>query len=802
MQAIRRRFDRIHANQNVNIRQNDIFVEDCTERVILDFDNNIPVIVHSPANDASCTPILTYGEELAQISSFERPEVLREPEELNVHLDECSTTLATYEARAPMFTLSAKLVGVAVLLCALLGFSLISYSPLHAHSGQKLIQTASSRANDLSPENLGAAIEFVESTSVGSANDAVEGYKLFLRTWHERIDAGVERVAISLDDAQFPRTAASAHAAYVSQKLNGGDVEAAKRYAQSLDRAIFKGQGDYLRWIGASIAKADGQVDAAAAGFAKLSRGRLASFAFMELAQLSLEHTNSAATALFLQEALSPSTKELPIFARCALEILSPGSGAEISAYGKLSQPYRDYCAIADMRQQLDRLAVCENCDVARVEALSANNSHRLNLAIRLALSRGQIEQASRFYHQFEHGSVNEIELTALENLIVDEALRTGNLGALHHLYHELDSGDDFVMILRYIDMRRYFPNETNLYTQGAWPSYFWRNTAALPKVEPTQPYLLALHRAYQSANYGYMAKALSQTREIAARYPQSTEAFMMQIRFLAAWGKEAQAADILLARAQHDTMQAPLLALAALMQARSQNFAAWLYPVQHLRFNDLALRIAQCESKFWKSAKSANACVKQLSLEAKEQRTLAVMDAFLNPVSDPEKQWANLERANISALSFTGLHAARAKAAVAAKMHKEAVRAFSDSILLAPADVEAPKALANYYMTCYKSYEGTKKLESLIRALPQHSESLELLAACHVAAARLYKPESANAAALKHLLRAKSLVGNDEFILKGLIKYYKAKEKPYFVKKYTDLLQKQNDDENATNEI
>lgn len=794
MQATqKRRFDRINPNQNVNIKKNDIFVEDCTDRLILDFDNNIPVNTRTSVHSASQTPIKTYDEELAQIVLIDTKDAsICDLAQASLAYDRSSPKLVPCEEKQEFFGFKARTLAIAIFLCALASFAVMGLSPVQALSGQSLIEDAAAQAKDLSPQKLEAALQLVQSTEhAGGSHDAVEGFRLFLQSWRERMDAEAPHETISVEMESFPRSVPSAHAAYVNQLLDEHRVEEARHYAQSLDPHIFRAQIDYQRWINASLAKAEGQWELAARGFEKISGKRLSAFAVVELGQMALEDEKSLALQVFLERALSPNDEDLPAFANCALELLSTGSDSDISAWRSMAQPYRDYCALAQIKQNLRLRGQSRGLDLAQIQSLAPNNVHKLRVGVALALSNSNLHLAATLLHELKDVSRSGAYRDLEENF-VDTALATGQVQALAQIYPELSGTTDYVMVLRYLDMRRTFPADLAQFKQADWPGFLAHSDSEMPQTEPTHPYLLALHQAYKSAYNGFMQEALGRLSQIVAAYPQNLEPFVMQVQFLSASGQNQKAAQLLAIRAKHSKLQAPLLSTLTLMNARANSFNPILYPTQYFAFSDISLRKNQCEAIFLHRAGDARSCAKRLQSLAPNDRTLIAMNAILDPAQNPKAQFATLQRANAGAFSFQGLHSQRALAAISAEMHQEAATALSDAIVFAPTDMQAPMNMANYYAKRFKSFEGSKKLEKIIDSLPKYSTSLELLAQCHLAAAKLCKPGSANPAALKHLLKAKDIVGNEPGILQDLISYYRAKQKPYFVQMYTRMLQEE----------
>ena len=81
--------------------------------------------------------------------------------------------------------------------------------------------------------------------------------------------------------------------------------------------------------------------------------------------------------------------------------------------------------------------------------------------------------------------------------------------------------------------------------------------------------------------------------------------------------------------------------------------------------------------------------------------------------------------------------------------------------------------------MSKQRRYEGTKQFEDIILIAEQNHWDPRILGALHKAAARLYQPEKGHSTAKQHLVRAMELVGEQPELLKSMVEYYEAKEKP-----------------------
>jgi hypothetical protein len=68
------------------------------------------------------------------------------------------------------------------------------------------------------------------------------------------------------------------------------------------------------------------------------------------------------------------------------------------------------------------------------------------------------------------------------------------------------------------------------------------------------------------------------------------------------------------------------------------------------------------------------------------------------------------------------------------------------------------------------------------------------------MSAARLYQPQTAHPLARNHLTRALELLGDNPDILKGLVDYYEAKDKPEQARKYRIRLNRLLREENVQN--
>lgn len=787
-----RRFDRIRTHQSVETAND--YADDAASRVIIDFDNTIRETPKSAMFESTLTKCRTFAEDLAELRASEsaRPAVKRISTTAHTPLEAVAETthelnetpsVEPYSVRHPRrFQITPQQILSCVCLCLLCVIGFITWQTTSPALEKRVIEgvsesyIAAAEAGELAPVT---EMKFPHGKLVSA--DWMKSYVLFLEVWKNLHFQTDHMTSIDPNASDFPHAFSAAHAAYIMQEIAKGQFAFARAYLESVDQSIWRDHPYFRTWSEAQIDEAANDLRTASIKYEKLLKSPLAPFATVQLGMLALDEglAHNDIKQRFIQ-ALQ-TTESIPANAWCAYDVVSRGvPSPQISRPDDLNQanlmsPYAEYCAIGSIFRSIHNHQPISMDALEQLKAsrpLKRAESARLEAIIKAELHLYHPEKAVAFYHDIDLPKFHP-QRTHLRHAILSKAMYFGDWNSMHVLNPQIPEDIHYMAAARLIDNAA--RHDIELPQTPLWSDYILRMDAQRPGNATN-----LMDEAWQEAERGQYNRAISLTRAVLSANPDHYEPLFLQAWILSQAGHGLDAAHLLEQRMLTGNGVAPHIILSNLYRSRAKadlNHAAYLLP--YLKFKDPALESARCEI-FWRIGdKRANSCIKALGNQNKTRAAwfMRHTDKDGQP-KGASTQWGKL---SAGAMTIPGFELAYARKLLTEGQTNAAIRAYTRAILqdLTTATPETVRELEGVFISKKRRYEGTRKFESMIETASKLKRSPELLGALHLSAARLYQPEAAHSMARRHLGSAIEYVGETPEIVRLIIQYYKAKDKP-----------------------
>ncbi|MBQ9818074.1 MAG: hypothetical protein IJM59_11525 [Proteobacteria bacterium] len=789
-----RRFDRIRTQHTTEVVAKD-YADTAADRVILDFDNRVretpKAAMFATANK---TKFRSFAEDLAQWREESRTEPKRQiltpvqnPMEVvaeTTHALVETPSVEPYTVRHPLrFRLTPQHIVTCVFICLIGIIGLITWHTAAPALEKRAIEDVSSTYLMAADSGQANPIETIDTTNQSFVNAQwMESYRLFLSTWQNIYYETQEPAIPSPDSEQFLHEFSAAHAAYITQEISLGRYERARLHFESVPASVWRDHPYFKTWSMAQLEIAAHDYRTAAIRFEKLLRTPLAPFALVQLGLLSLEEAPVRADIQqrFLNAIDQTEHPEnIPVLAKCAHDIISRTNSLPTSAHeaAPLKSPYSLYCAIGHVFRNIDQKARIDRQELNILKQsapLSHGESFRIEAIIEAELYDQHPDAAVQFYKTLELPDGHP-QKTRLLNAILSKSLYFGNWKSLHSLNPNVPESISYLAAARIIDEAH---ESGKVMPDG-------KLTESMLKYQAPRPPAAIdtlMDEAYVEAESGNLTRALNITRSQLNAHPEYIEPLLLQAWILSQMGNAQDAADILEQNMATGQGSTPLLVLSNLYRARfglPLNYSAIVLP--HVRFNDNVLESARCEILWRRHDKSAAACLNALSQRPELQAKSTWIMMHLDDQGVPTVASAQWSKAGTGMLSFPGYHLAYGRKLISEGEFQKATRAYTRAIIhdFSTSNRATIDEFANLYSSRQRRYEGTKKFEELIEIAEKDHRYADILGPLHIAAAHLYQPENGHSTARQHLGRALDILGEQPEILRGMIQYYEAKDKP-----------------------
>ena len=779
-----RRFDRIRTHHTQTQAKD--YADTAADRVILDFDNSVREPPKAALFDASLTKFKSFAQEQSEWREMAKKEAMRQLGPKQTPMEQVAETtfalsdtpsVEPYSVRHPLrFKFTPQAIVTCIFACILAMIAFVTWQTAEPVLQKRAIQgvseswiSAADQGTPVSEEALNASKKFVDESWLNA-------YQQFLDIWKSLYYEGAPTTRLDPDSDAFLGQFSSTHAAYITQEIHRGHLARARMHFESVEPSIWREHPYFKLWSEAQIDAAAQDIRSASSKYEMLLRTPLAPFALTELGLLALDNDQADIQQRYKQQ--FESFEAAPKLAACAYETLARSGNREYSTFkgNHLKSPYAEYCAIANVFHTIRTQGRMDSDDIAMLEnaqPLERGEYFRIEAIIQAELHEQHPDRAVAFYRSLELPKGHPLRTRLLRN-ILSQSERIANWGGLHALNEKIPTNIGYLMAARIMD---------NAQTAGV--------------VEPDGKYSESLFKyqyktdfngiqtimdeALAEAEMGHFERALSLSRTITSAHPDYKEPLYLQAMIYAQMGKADEAAALLDQNSQTGRASAAEFVIANLYRARGGlRLNPSAFALHHITFEDPILESARCEILWRKHDKKVHACLQNLSQHkeiAKSAWIMSHLDANGMPLGTAA-QWA---KASAGALSFPGYHLAYARKLIEEGALSEALKAYTYAILNDPS-TRTPEVIDEFehiYASKQRRYEGTKQFEDIILIGEQNHWEPQVLGALHKAAARLYQPEKGHSTAKQHLVRAMELIGEQPEILKSMVEYYEAKEKP-----------------------
>ena len=774
------------------------YADNASDRVILDFDNRIPATPKAAMFASSVTKIRTFAEELADYRRADSTncEFSIKPHDPMERLAETTHALSDtpsvepYNVRHPLrFHITTQHILACILICGLIVAGIVTWNLVSPYFEQRAIQDVSESyiaSAESGAENPVAALNTADMHFVDEG--WMNGYRMFLEVWQREHFNSNTAFTIDPADPAFPKAYSSAQAAYITQQFFENRTANARQYYESLPSQVWRDHPYFHLWVQALLDESSRDFNAAAGKYEKLLHSPLAPFALVRMGLMTLENAQSQSeiTERFMQA--YEKAPMVPLLATCTRHILK-SAGDNIGITGYLREPYRQYCAIGklfdDIRAKQMRNAT-EYQYLRYAQPLSRGEYYRLEAIIGAALLMQQTGEAAAFYKDLDLPQDHPVRIR-LRSAIFENDMWRGNWSGIHDMYPDIPKDIGYLSAARVIDQAAHgtVPDKSLIRRPEALLKY---GNSDLSHTDS----IIAIDDAYTEAYYGRFEAALSITRALLSSQPDAYEPLFLQAMILSQAGRGREAAAILEQAMMTGHAGAPFIVLSNLYRARAGlRLNASAFVLDLIDFNDISLESAKCEI-YWRSGNDKyKSCLKSIENNHKNHTNNSIQSkaawiilAKEQMISSNSAQWA---KAGTGYMSIPGFYLSYARVLLKEDQLKAAVSNYEHAILddISTATPETVAELEHIYISRKRRIEGSHVFEKLTEAAEQKTHDAALLGALHQSAARLYQPSTAHPMARKHLTRALELLGDNPDTLRGLVDYYEAKEKPDQARKY-----------------
>ena len=767
------------------------YADSASDRVIIDFDERVNTSPKAAMFASGVTKIRTFAEELAAYQSQDTgmrsftTASLDPMERLAETTHELSETpsVEPYSVRHPLrFKITSQHIVTCILLCGLVVLGLVSWRSATPYFEQRALQGVSESyiiSAESGESNPVAQIDTSEMLFVDS--QWIEGYRMFLSVWQSEHFEGEPAPEIDPKSELFPRDYSSAQAAYITQLLYANRVSQARDYYASIPVHVWRDHPCFHLWVQALFDEADRDFHAASYKYEKLLHTPLAPFALAQMGIMSLDMNQSqneiAERFIYNYDQMML----VSMLARCTRSILRRGEdNIEIGDISHLRAPYLQYCAIGKLYNEIytKQIRSYQEYAIAKMaQPLVRGEYYRLEAVIGAALTLQNTDEAVTFYQTLDLPEDHPVRIRLKNDIFASDMWR-GDWSGIGRLYPKLPKDLGYLAAARVIDQ-----------SSSDVPV----NHALIQMPESILKYsasgisnMLVIDDAYNEAYNGNYDKALSITRSLLASRPNDYEPLFLQAQILSQMGRNREAAGILEHAMMTGHAGAPFIVLSNLYRARAAlKLNASAFVLKRVSFADPVLEGARCEI-FWRTNDTiAEDCINRLSKNPKSLSKAAwMMLAIHGDINPDSSKWA---RAGAGYMSTPGYYLSYARALLKEDQFKASVANYEHAILddFLTATPETVLELEQIYTKRKRRVEGSHTFESLSERAEQKTHDPLLLGTLHMSAARLYQPQTAHPLARRHLTRALELIGDNPDILKGLVDYYEAKDKPEQARKY-----------------
>lgn len=794
-----RRFDRIRTHQPAEQVASD-YEDTGADRVILDFDNCIQATPASTMFEATLTKFTSYQEELAHFRETQPSlaairgksdrDVMEAVAEVGQALSDTPSVEPYAAGQALQLHVTPQLVLTCVFVCMLCVLGFITYRTAEPALENRALEGVSASYIVAAERGTGNPLEALPDDPGPFVDEGwLSGYRQFLGVMHNLYFAGDKTAMLSPDEGDFHAEYSAAHAAYITQEIARGHIDRARLHYERVPVEIWREHPYFKVWSEAQFDEVQNDFRTAAIRYEQLTRTPLAPFALMRLGELALSGVSDLRQRFLVQ---AGRFEDRPALVSCIQNILrhqqNMGAREKTGSYARLAEPYATYCAIGDVFRQIDQKQRLDETAVSALETaqpLADVDALRLEAVIEAELYRQRPLSAVAYYRAFGLPEGHPMR-TRLLNEILSAGMASGDWSSLHALEANIPADIDYLSASRVLDgalvggrLSRPSGFAGRLLVYGA--------PAAASAGHP-------MDAAYADARAGRFSDALSKIREIQSAHPEYWEPLLLQAEIRSHQWEGLEAARSLELAMMSGRNSAPLLVLSNLYRARAGlplNIAAAVLPF--VTFRDPVLEAARCEI-FWRLGDGrAKIYLARLASRGGRLPISAWVMTHLDEDGQPRgtsAEWANASAGN---MSFPGYSLAKARVHAREGQIKAAAQAYAQAILddVSTSHAGTVRELEQMYVSRQRRYDGTRMFEEVITRAEAGRRAPELLAALHLAAARLYQPENAHSMARTHLGRAMDLIGATPEILQGMIVYYEAKDKPDTARIYRSRLAK-----------
>ena len=782
-----RRFDRVHKTREY-VPETEVYSDKAIDRVIIDFDDSVKETPKSAMFAAGQLKIRSYSEEIAAFRERESqnanqprlPQIVNDPMERvaeTTYVLSDSPSVEPYAARHPLrFHLSPQVVVTCVGLCILLMSGWIVWKNITPSIEQKAVEDVTQAYLSAAESNTQVAPSIDPAVQTIVDEQWLKSYQLFLDVWQETHFAEHPDFSIDPDSEDFPKDQSAAQAAYMTWLIFNKETETARKYLDKMPSKLWREHPYFRLWCEALLDETNRDFNSAVVKYEQLMRTPLSPFALTQLGMIALEPVQSQNDIgeRFLRAYAQTETP--PLLSTCLYDTLTRGKNSQNNPQNatnsSLAAPYRAYCLMADLFNQMAQQNPPDNGTVAELKEmtpLERGEYYRYEAIVSAELSLHHVVEAVDFYRTMTLPEGHPVRQKLLD-CIFNQAMHDGDWTGLYSLYPDLPPHIGLFSAARIIDQVKTGASVKDI--SLSHPESLVKYGVARPMSES-----VGMDEAYALARDGDYEQALSMTRTLLLARPESWEPLLLQAEILAHSGRGEEAANILEQFMNSDRNAAALFVLADLYRVReglTPNPHAYLLP--WMSFKDAVLESARCEILAvtgWDQ--DAKKCMQ--GLDKKDLTRSAWFILNKNRQAD-SKQWL---KAGAENMSHPGYFLALARVLVKEDQLKSASQAYSSALLndKSTSTPEIVYELEQIYVSRKRRYEGTKVFEAMIEKAEDSIRNPEVLGAMHLAAARLYQPQNAHPMARRHLSRALELLGDREEILQGLVDYYEAKDKP-----------------------
>ncbi len=786
-----RRFDRIRTQSAPELKAADDYADSAADRVILDFDNRVRETPKAAIFAATKQKYRSFAEDLAEWREEARTESKRQivttvQNPLDVvaettHALSDTPSVEPYTVRHPIrFHLTPQNIMTCIFVCILGMFGLFAWNSLRPDLEETAIENVSQSYLKAAEMGVSNPVEAIEDSNGKFVDDEwMKGYRLFLNVWQNLYHNNESPELVDPENPAFTSNISAAHAAYLMQEVARNHIDRAKIYFDNIPPEIWRDHHYFKTWCEAELDIAARDYRTASIRYEKLLRTPLAPFALVRMGLLSLEEGPAQIDIQqrFLKAA--DANAVVPCLARCIHATLDHSNGLHISQQetANLKFPFSEYCSMGRVFTAIHNKDLIDPADLQFLEQsvpLQHGESYRLEAIIEGKLYQQQAAGAVDFYQTLDLPQNHPLRKRLLNN-ILSRTLFFGNWNSLNALNPRVQPDINYMTAARIIDNAR---------TTGiVEPDGKRAESLFIYEASPAPAAINTLmDEAIVEAETGHFNRALTIVQSILSNQPDNLEPLFLQALILSQMGMAQDAAHILEQAMMTGNAAAPLIVLSNLYRVRGNlalNRAA--FTLQFISYSDPVLESARCEILWRQNDSRANTCLNQLAQRNGKQTKAAWIMQHLDERRMPigkHQQWA---KASSGSLSFPGFHLAYARKLIEASDFNNAAKAYTKAILrdTSTATPEVIDEFAKAYSARQRRYEGTKKFEELITESERLHRHPEIMGALHLGAAMLYQPENGHSTARQHLGIALELLGDRPEILRGLVQYYEAKDKP-----------------------